>query len=109
MPSFYDALEKRSADERLAELSEELPKLIELAKTKTTHYRESLAGFEPSAISSPERLASLPAYYGYLTFLYICIPTIIVWFILLIGKIFIIKSKISMPLFSNLYFSLIQG
>ena len=43
MPSFYDALEKRSADERLAELSEELPKLIELAKTKTAHYRESLA------------------------------------------------------------------
>ena len=60
MPSFYDALEKRSADERLAELSEELPKLIELAKTKTAHYRESLASIDPSAISSPEKLASLP-------------------------------------------------
>ena len=60
MPSFYDALEKRSADERLAELSVELPKLIGLAKTNTTHYRETLAGFDPSAISSPEKLASLP-------------------------------------------------
>ena len=60
MPSFYDALEKRSADERLAELSEELPKLIELAKTKTAHYRESLASIDPSAIFSPEKLASLP-------------------------------------------------
>ena len=47
MPSFYDALEKRSADERLAELSEELPKLIELAKTKTAHYRESPSWHRP--------------------------------------------------------------
>ena len=36
-------------------------------------------------LSKDQRLASLPAYYGYLTFLYICIPTIIVLFILLIG------------------------
>ena len=60
MSSFYDDLERRSEDERQDELSKELPKLIRVAKTKTTHYRETLAGFDPSAISSPEKLASLP-------------------------------------------------
>ncbi len=60
MSSFYDDLEQRSEDERQDELSKELPKLIRLAKTKTAHYRESLAGIDPSAISNRERLASLP-------------------------------------------------
>ena len=60
MSSFYDDLERRSDDERQDELSKELPKLIRLAKTKTAHYRENLASIDPSAISSPEKLASLP-------------------------------------------------
>ena len=60
MSSFYDDLERRSDDERQDELSKELPKLIRLAKTKTAHYNESLASIDPSAISSPEKLASLP-------------------------------------------------
>mgnify|MGYP007000051760 len=55
-----DDLERRSEDERQDELSKELPKLIRLAKTKTAHYRDSLASIDPSAISSPEKLASLP-------------------------------------------------
>ena len=53
-------------------------------------------------LSKDQRLASLPAYYGYLTFLYICIPTIIVWFILLIGKNFILAQYLMAVLSDHL-------
>ena len=53
-------------------------------------------------LSKDQRLASLPAYYGYLTFLYISIPTIIVWFILLIGKNFILAQYLMAVLSDHL-------
>ena len=53
-------------------------------------------------LSKDQRLASLPAYYGYITFLYICIRTIIDWFILLIGKNLILAQYLMAVLSDHL-------
>ena len=53
-------------------------------------------------LSRNQSLASLPAYYGYLTFLYICIPTLTIWFLLLIGKNFILSQYLMSILSENL-------
>ena len=60
MSGFYDDLERRSEDERDAALARDLPRLIELAKTKTAHYQGSLAEIDPDRITSRAALASLP-------------------------------------------------
>ena len=46
-------------------------------------------------LSKNQKLASLPAYYGYLAFLYIFIPAIIIWLGLLIGKSFILQNYLT--------------
>ena len=43
-------------------------------------------------LSKNQKLASLPAYYGYLAFLYIFIPAIILWLGLLIGESIILQK-----------------
>lgn len=53
-------------------------------------------------LSRNQSLASLPAYYGYLTFFYICIPTLTIWFLLLIGKNFILSQYLMSILSENL-------
>ena len=60
MSYFFDALEKRSMDEREAAYTNELPRLIALAKEKTEHYQQSLADIDPATITNSAALATLP-------------------------------------------------
>ena len=60
MTAFYDDLERRSEEERDAALAVDLPRLIALAKTKTTHYQDSLAEIDPDKVTSRDALAALP-------------------------------------------------
>ena len=55
----FDDLETRSADERAASLARNLPRLIAHART-TPALRETLAGFDPAAITTLDALARLP-------------------------------------------------
>ncbi|ACM00454.1 phenylacetate--CoA ligase family protein [Cereibacter sphaeroides] len=55
----YDDLETRSADARAADLARSLPRLIAHAKT-TPALGQSLAGVDPTSVTSIEALASLP-------------------------------------------------
>ncbi|SNS31343.1 phenylacetate-CoA ligase [[Luteovulum] sphaeroides subsp. megalophilum] len=55
----YDDLETRSADARAADLARSLPQFIAHAKT-TPALGRSLAGVDPTSITSVEALASLP-------------------------------------------------
>lgn len=59
MSQFYDALETRSADARLADLARELPEQIAQAK-RLPGYRDSFAEIDAFAITSPAALAALP-------------------------------------------------
>lgn len=59
MSQFYDALETRSADARLADLARELPEQIARAK-RLLGYRDSFAEVDAFTITSPEALAILP-------------------------------------------------
>ena len=43
-------------------------------------------------LSQNIKLASLPSYYGYLAMLYILIPTLIAWFVLLVGENFVLEK-----------------
>ena len=49
-------------------------------------------------LSKSQKLSSLPSYYGYLAFLYIFIPAIIIWLGLLIGKSFILQNYLTIIL-----------
>jgi len=53
-------------------------------------------------LSKNQKLASLPAYYGYLAFLYIFIPAIILWLGLLIGKSIILQKYLILILEDSL-------
>ena len=53
-------------------------------------------------LSKNQKLASLPAYYGYLAFLYIFVPAIIIWLGLLIGKSFILQNYLILTLGDSL-------
>ena len=53
-------------------------------------------------LSKNQKLASLPAYYGYLAFLYIFVPAIIIWLGLLIGKNFILQNYLILTLGDSL-------
>lgn len=59
MPRHFDALEVRSADQRAADLAQELPLLIAHAKTAPA-LAPVLADIDPAAITSAEALAGLP-------------------------------------------------
>ncbi len=58
-PSFFDALETRSAADRAADLSKELPAQIMRAKA-LAGYATSLANVDPSRITDAASLAALP-------------------------------------------------
>jgi len=53
-------------------------------------------------LSKSQKLSSLPSYYGYLAFLYIFIPAIIIWLGLLIGKSFILQNYLILTLGDSL-------
>ncbi len=55
----YDALERRSDDERAADLARELPRQIARAR-RLPGQAEALAGADPAAIATREALAGLP-------------------------------------------------
>ena len=59
MPDYYDALENRSADARMADIAKALP--LQIARAKGLQgYRASFADVDPARITSVEALVSLP-------------------------------------------------
>ena len=60
MTKYYDTLETRSAAERDQALAKTLPGLLTRAKTRAPHFAETLADFDPAAITSRTALAALP-------------------------------------------------
>lgn len=59
MPDYYDALENRSADARMADIAKALP--LQIARAKGLQgYRASFADVDPVRITSVEALVSLP-------------------------------------------------
>lgn len=60
MTEYYDALETRSATDRSKAMAQELPRLLSIAKSRSPHFAEVLAEFEPAAITTREALARLP-------------------------------------------------
>ena len=59
MGTYFDTLETRSADERMAALSRELPRQIAVAQA-LPGYAESLGGVDAAAITGAAALAALP-------------------------------------------------
>ena len=51
MTAYFDALETRSADERAADIATRLPELIAHAKTRSSHYANSLSETDPADIT----------------------------------------------------------
>lgn len=60
MTAYFDALETRSADERAADIATRLPQLIAHAKTRSSHYANSLSETDPADITHADALAQLP-------------------------------------------------
>ncbi|WP_172300045.1 phenylacetate--CoA ligase family protein [Pseudoruegeria sp. HB172150] len=60
MTSYYDALETRAPDERVAAIAEALPRQIAQAKSKAPAMVDLLAGVEAAEVDSRSALASLP-------------------------------------------------
>lgn len=60
MTAYYDALETRDPQQRLAAQLAALPEQIALAKRRTDHFGTLLAGIEPEEITDLEALARLP-------------------------------------------------
>ncbi len=60
MNEHYDNLETRSADQRAADMAQELPAIIAHAKASAPAYAALLADHDPAEITGPEALASLP-------------------------------------------------
>ncbi len=56
----YDALEARDPAERERELFARLPAQLALARARTEHYREALAGLDLAAVTSRAALSRLP-------------------------------------------------
>jgi phenylacetate-CoA ligase len=57
---FYDDLETRGAEARVAALAAALPRQVAQARAGAPHYRALLADIDPAAITSPAALAALP-------------------------------------------------
>ena len=60
MSAHYDALETRDPAERERNLFERLPAQLELARSRTEYYGETLAGIDLARITGRDALAGLP-------------------------------------------------
>src|SRR5699024_897540 len=60
MTEYFDALETRSPQQRIAALAEQLPAQIARAKNNTPYFAQALADIDPARMDSVAALAGLP-------------------------------------------------